>query len=88
MMPKICVSPDRVLPGSWRVEALDSNGDGLLAVTIFAGFDAKRFAAEYARRLRARLQQPPIGGCQPGQRASVGVSGLGQRSTRSPLAIR
>lgn len=88
MISKIYLSPDKVLPGSWRVDAFDSNGGASVAVTVFAGFDAKRFAAEYAGQLRFRLQQRAKAGCQAGQRPFVMVRGQGQRSTGNPLAIR
>lgn len=70
MISKIYLSPDKVLPGSWRVEAF-SNGGASVAVTVSAGFEAKRFAAEYADHLRFRLQQGAKAGCQAGQRHSL-----------------
>jgi hypothetical protein len=40
---------DRMQPGDYRVEAIDSDRDGEVFTAIFTGPDAKERAAEYAR---------------------------------------
>jgi hypothetical protein len=42
------VVKDATIPNAWRVEKLDSDGDGGVDVTIFAGPDAHERATEYA----------------------------------------
>jgi hypothetical protein len=39
---------DASIPNAWRVEKLDSDGDGGVDVTIFAGPGARERATEYA----------------------------------------
>lgn len=51
------VIPDATIRGAWRVEKLDADGDGGVAVTIFAGPDARERAVEYA----AWKYGPPAG---------------------------
>ena len=38
---------DTTIPGAWRVEKLDSDGDGGIDVTIFDGPNAEQRAREY-----------------------------------------
>lgn len=42
------VIKDDTTPNAWRVEKLDSDGDGGVDVTIFAGPSARERATEYA----------------------------------------
>lgn len=42
------VVEDRKYTGDWRVEAINSDGDGEVFVAIFSGPDAEGRAAEYA----------------------------------------
>jgi hypothetical protein len=42
------VVKDATIPNAWRVEKLDSDGDGGVDVTIFAGPRAHERATEYA----------------------------------------
>ena len=42
------VVKDDTIPESWRVEKLDSDGDGGIDITIFDGPNAERRAREYA----------------------------------------
>jgi hypothetical protein len=42
------VVKDATIPNAWRVEKLDSDGDGGVDVTIFAGPNARERATEYA----------------------------------------
>ncbi|MCI0349297.1 MAG: hypothetical protein L0Z53_07725 [Acidobacteriales bacterium] len=42
------VVKDRTTLDTWRVEAINSQGDGEVYVTIFSGPDAKERAYEYA----------------------------------------
>ena len=49
------VVPDATIPNAWRVEKLDSDGDGGVDVTIFAGPAAHERATEYARQCRKRV---------------------------------
>jgi hypothetical protein len=39
---------DKLRPGDYRVEAIDTEGDGEVYTAIFIGPDAKQRAAEYA----------------------------------------
>jgi hypothetical protein len=39
---------DQRIPGAWRVEAINFNGDGEVYVAIFAGPDSRERASEYA----------------------------------------
>jgi hypothetical protein len=38
----------RDTPGEWRTEAIDTEGDGAVYVTLFAGPDSRERAEEYA----------------------------------------
>lgn len=42
------VVKNETAPPSWTVEALDSDGDGGVDVTVFSGPDAESRAREYA----------------------------------------
>lgn len=42
------ISEDKLYPGSFRVEAIDQNGDGDCFVAVFDGPDAQQRATEYA----------------------------------------
>lgn len=42
------IAPDRLWHDSWRVEAIDRDGDGQVHVTIFSGPQAEQRAREYA----------------------------------------
>jgi hypothetical protein len=42
------VVKDAMIPNAWRVEKLDSDGDGGIDLTIFDGPDAEARAREYA----------------------------------------
>jgi len=44
----VAVVRDGNSAGEWRVECLDADGDGGVAVTIFAGTSAEDRAIEYA----------------------------------------
>ena len=43
------VKKDEVVPGEYRVEAIDYDNDGICYVTIFYGPNSKDRAVEYAR---------------------------------------
>jgi len=42
------VVKDRTTMDTWRVEAIDTQGDGEVYVTIFSGPDAEQRAREYS----------------------------------------
>jgi hypothetical protein len=42
------IAADKKFPQSWRVEAIDFDGDGDCFVTVFDGTDAEKRAREYA----------------------------------------
>ena len=53
-IPEINVAPDAETPGAWRVEEIDADGDGGVAVAVFFGVDAERRARDHAYALAHR----------------------------------
>ena len=49
---EIYVQPEETKPLSWRVEQIDSDGDGGVDVAIFSGPHAKERAREFADWLK------------------------------------
>ena len=52
--PEINVVPDAENPGAWRVEEIDADEDGGVAVAVFSGVDAEQRAREHAYALAHR----------------------------------
>jgi hypothetical protein len=49
---------DRLQPGDYRVEAINSEGDGEVYTAIFVGPDARERAEEYANWKNVAVSEP------------------------------
>lgn len=54
------------VPTTWSVEAVNSDGDGGIDVTLFSGPDAEQRAREYARWKYGVRQPPVVAACNYG----------------------